>query len=116
MQDKDALYLQAILAYCRDIQSTISRFGDSFEAFSADKDYFNSISMNIMQIGEMAGKLSDEFRRDHSVAAIPWPAIRGMRIWFARRYGAVDKEMVWKTAKDDIPKLAHFCTSMIEAQ
>jgi hypothetical protein len=50
--------------YCEDIAKFIDRFGDDFQIFTADKAYFNAVSMCILQIGELANGLSDEFRPD----------------------------------------------------
>jgi uncharacterized protein with HEPN domain len=112
MDEKDLRYIEIIQSYCESIGKTIARFGDSFEIFKSDPDFFNSVSMSILQIGEFAGRLSDSFRTE-SAAAIPWSSIRAMRTWFAHRYGAVDKDLVWKTAQDDVPALSDFCKKTI---
>jgi uncharacterized protein with HEPN domain len=43
-----------------------------------DEDYRNSISMYIMQIGELSGGLSAEFK-ESSKNQMPWGMIKGMR-------------------------------------
>ncbi|MCL2158409.1 MAG: DUF86 domain-containing protein [Oscillospiraceae bacterium] len=99
--------------YCEDIAGTIGRFGDSFEVFSNDIDYYNSISMEIMQIGELASGLSDEFK-EATRTQMPWGLIKGMRNHFAHGYATMDKSDVWETATKDIPNLMSFCEKIIE--
>ena len=62
-----------IQTYCRDIAKFIDRFGDSYETFTQDRAYFSAVSMCILQIGELANGLSDEFR-DQTKAEV-WPLV-----------------------------------------
>ena len=59
--------------------------------------------MCILQIGELAGKLSDEARSAND--DIPWREIRGLRNICAHNYGNIDIAMVWNTLLYDIPEL-----------
>ena len=113
MDRSDLDRIKHMKRYCADIAGTIKRFGDSFEVFSEDIDYYNSISMGIMQIGELAGGLSDEFR-ETTRTQMPWGLIRGMRNHFAHGYATMDKGDVWETAIKDIPNLLSFCERIIE--
>jgi 4-hydroxyphenylpyruvate dioxygenase-like putative hemolysin len=47
--NKDINTIEHIILYCEDIEETINRFGRSYEAFSTDKDYYNSVSMSVYQ-------------------------------------------------------------------
>lgn len=69
--------------------------------------------MCILQIGELANGLSDEFR-EQTKAEVPWGQIRGMRNWLAHAYAEMDESMTWETATNDIPKLAVFCKEQID--
>ena len=69
--------LEHILSYCNEIQTTMLRFGDNLDTFINDIDYRKSVSLSILQIGELAGKLSDEYRQ--STTEMPWRQIRGLR-------------------------------------
>ncbi len=112
MLPPDIQRLEHIRDYCCEIKSTIDRYGDSFEIFDADTDYQKSISFSILQIGELSGNLSDVFRSETS-GKIPWSAIRGMRNFFAHNYGSMSREVIWKTAKEDIPSLLAFCDDLL---
>jgi uncharacterized protein with HEPN domain len=113
MKDIDHQRLIHMKTYCEDIAEAISRFGNSFEIFASDKDFFNSVSMSVMQIGELSVGLSDGFREE-TKAQMQWGAIRGMRNMFAHAYAAMSKDAIWETATKDIPGLLQFCDRMIE--
>ena len=113
MKDSDLQRINHIEKYCAKIGESIARYGDLFEIFSSDWDYYNSICMSIMQIGELSGRLSDEFR-EQTCSQIPWSLIKNMRNMFAHDYVSMDKEIIWETASKDIPILKSFCEKVIE--
>jgi uncharacterized protein with HEPN domain len=99
--------------YCEDIAKSIDRFGNSFEVFLRDTDFYNSVSMSIMQIGELACGLSDEFKGE-TRARMPWGLMKGMRNQFAHAYATIDNSDIGETATADIPNLLRFCADIIE--
>jgi len=105
--------IRHIKQYCEDISKTIKRFGDSFNGFSQDIDYYNSVSMSIMQIGELAGGLSDAFK-DSTRTQMPWGLMKGMRNHFSHGYATMEKSDIWETATKDIPNLLCFCNRIID--
>lgn len=113
MDSSDLQRIRHIRSYCEDVEKTIARFGADYEAFSTDTDYFNSISMSIMQVGELSVGLSDEFKRATG-GQIQWGAIRGMRNMYAHAYAKMDKIAIWQTATIDIPGLLQFCERTIK--
>lgn len=113
MKSKNIDILEHIRNYCEDIEATIGRFGKDKEIFDADRDYRNSVCMSLLQIGELTGHLSEEFR-ESTKSTVYWPAIKGMRNLFAHNYGAVDINLVWETAISDIPILLAFCEQTIQ--
>ena len=112
MQSPDLQRIEHIRDYCIEIRETIARYGDSFETFTTDTDYQKSVSFSILQIGELSGKLSEAFRCE-TAGEVPWTAIRGMRNFFAHNYGSMSREIIWKTAKEDIPPLLAFCEKLL---
>ena len=114
MLPPDAQRLAHIRDYCLEIRKTIERYGDSFEAFDSDPDYQRSVSFCILQIGELVGKLTDEFRAQHP--AVPWRQIKAMRNIVAHSYGTVDPETTWEIITDDIPTLKKYCETIIASQ
>lgn len=108
MDKRDKQLLIHIKSHCKDIDDFIKRFGDSFDTFIKDRAYYNSVCLSILQIGECANKLSEEYR-ESTKDSIPWGLIRGTRNWVAHGYNELDERTIWDTAKDDIPKLHEFC-------
>lgn len=113
--DKDAQLLEHILRYCEKIEKTVSRFGRDFETFRKDTDYMDSVAMNLLQIGELAGRLSEAYVQA-TRGMIDWRAIKGMRNMFAHNYGSMDVERIWVTALEDIPVLDAYCRSQLPPQ
>lgn len=107
LNERDAHILKHMAAYCDDISETVKRFGNSIEAFRGDKVYRNACAMCILQIGELAGHLSEEFRVAHW--QMPWNEIKAMRNVVAHAYGSVSVQMTWETIEQDIPALRAFC-------
>ena len=86
--DRNISILEHIVGYCDQIEETIRRFGNDYGVFSTDAIYRNAAALCVLQIGELAGKLTDEFRAEHPGA--PWRQIRGMRNIVAHSYGTGD--------------------------
>ena len=105
--------LQHICRYCKDIVGFIERFGNDFRTFTDDRAYYNAVSMCVLQIGELANSLSDEYREE-TKDRMPWGMIRGMRNWIAHAYTEMDEETIWETAKNDIPNLLAFCEAELQ--
>lgn len=112
MQYPDFQRLQHILDYCKEIGKTISRYGNAFEIFDCDADFQRSIAFSILQIGELSGGLSQEFRQSTS-SRIQWAPIKGMRNMVAHSYGNMNREIIWETATIDIPVLQQFCEEQV---
>ena len=84
-----------------------------YETFVNDAIYRNAAALCILQIGELVGKLTEEFRTTH--AAVPWRKIKAMRNIVAHSYGSIDSEITWEIIQDDIPELKAYCISVIES-
>ena len=114
MKDRDSMILEKIQSYCKEIAETHEYFQNDKTLFYDQNSgfvYRNSITMPILQIGELAKNLSDEFRQEHD--NIQWKSIAGMRDIFAHHYGFIDYDMVWSTSRDDIEELNSFCNDVL---
>lgn len=111
----DRQRLEHIRDYCIEIKKTIIRYGESFEAFDSDADYQRSVSFCILQIGELSGGLSVEFRKA-TADRIQWGPIKGMRNLVAHSYGSMSRDIIWETAVTDIPVLQEFCEQQLMAE
>lgn len=112
--DKDHRILTHIVSYCVQIDMAVDRFGDNRDAFLADPVYRNAVSLCVLQIGELVGNLSEEFRSEH--AAIPWRQIKLMRNIVAHRYGTVDHSITWDVVEHDIPNLKAYCQAILDSE
>ena len=68
--DRNASILEHIISYCDQIQQTVERFGDDYALFESDPIYRNATALCILQIGELVGMLTDDFREEHP--SVPW--------------------------------------------
>ena len=108
MTPPDLQRVRHIWEYCDEIEKTMDRYGRSFEIFDRDADYQRSLAFSILQIGELSGGLSEEYRAATG-DRVQWRAMKGMRNLVAHHYGAVDRRVVWETVLTDIPNLKEFC-------
>lgn len=107
MNERDKRILQKIISYCDRIADNLIRFGNSYEVFCNDVVFQDACCMCVLQIGELAGALSEEFRKTNPV--VPWRLIKDTRNVYVHAYGSLDLEMVWATLTEDIPVLQKMC-------
>jgi len=110
-ENRDLRIIKHILNYCDQIQETMNRLGNDYSIFVSDHVYMNAVSLCILQIGELVGSLTEDFRQNHS--EIPWRQIRGMRNIVAHRYGTIDTEITWEVIAVDIPQLKLMCQEIL---
>ena len=115
MQLRDIQRIEHILNYCNDIEATIKRVGRDYAIFAADKDYHDVMAFRILQIGELAGSVSEELRKSTS-KEINWRQIKAMRNIVAHHYGKIELEVVWDTLTNDIPVLKAFCEKLLTTE
>ena len=111
MNTRDEIVLKKIIQYADEISETISRFNLTQDSFTDDFVARNAISMCILQIGELVGKLSEDFKAQNN--AMPWREIKAMRNIAAHNYGEIDIDILWETATCDIPDLKEYCQKFI---
>ena len=109
---RDREIVRHILRYCRQIEAAHGDFGRSRERFDGSTTYQNAICMCILQIGELIGKMSDDFMKSHT--EIPWHKLRGVRNFVAHEYGHLDLDIVWFTATNSISELQAFCAGILK--
>ena len=108
MEGTDLQRIRHILLHCEDIETSLRRHHRSYEELLGDHEFYNSICMDVMQIGELSNSLTTAFRNDSS-AQIPWASIRSVRNIVAHAYETVDSARLWDIATHDIPALRAFC-------
>jgi len=98
-RDRDALYdileaIRRIASYTADMDR---------EAFAEAPAIQDAVIRRFEIIGEASKRLSKEFRESHP--DIPWDRMAGMRDRVIHGYDTVDLDVVWKTARADLPAL-----------
>ena len=112
MLSPDLQRIKHIRDYCTEIEKTVTRYGRAFAIFDSDPDYQRSVSFSILQIGELSGGLSQEYRQA-TADRVQWGPIKGMRNLVAHNYGSMGREIIWETATTDIPALKRFCEEQL---
>lgn len=112
MQSRDRQRLAKIEEYCKDIQTSMNRFGHSFSIFCEDTVYQRSVAFCLLQIGELVGTLTEEYRAA-TKTQMPWPQIKGLRNVIVHDYGSIDLEGIWRTITSSIPELHRFCREQL---
>lgn len=94
--------------FLEDITDAIAKveqfiYGATFEEFAKDDKTFFAVIRALEIIGEATKSIPSELKEIH--ADIPWRELAGMRDKLTHQYFGVDVRVVWKTAKEDLPKL-----------
>jgi len=87
-------YLRKILLVCE---------GINFDQFSSDFRIYDVCILNLIEMGEMARLITEEFKLGHM--KIPWHKLNGMRNRFVHDYEDVNLLIIWETICDDLPRL-----------
>ena len=106
---KEKGILLYIIDYCKRIEGKI--VGATRESFDEDIDITEIVCFNILQIGELAKRLNDEFITKYN--GVPWKNIKGMRDKVAHEYGTIDLDQVWNAATNDIKPLREYCEKIL---
>jgi len=101
---KDSACLLNIMESISKIKQYTESFSDADTLYDDTKS-FDAVMMNFVVIGEMADKLSPEFR-DSTDSQIDWLKIRGLRNIIAHNYFGIDAEEIWQIIDDSLLKLA----------
>ena len=101
MPKDDRIYVGHMLDMARKVFGktlTISR-----DQFDVDENLRFAVTYLLQVIGEAASHVSSDFRDEHH--QIPWKAIIEMRQKVVHDYMNVDEDIVWDTARSEVPSL-----------
>lgn len=108
-ENKDRILLERILESAEFAENHLAGF--QFDAFSDDQKTYDAVLMQLVNIGEMVNRLSLEFRDKHD--QLPWHQVVAMRNQITHGYFQIKAEIVWKTAKEDLPILKEQIESLL---
>jgi len=111
MSTKDIDSLANIIEAINKIEKYSFQIKSGEELFN-DPKTFDAVLMNIIVIGEMSAKLSDDFKINNS--EIVWWKIKGLRNIVAHDYFGVDAEEIWQIIQNKIPTLKMFIQKKIK--
>ncbi len=94
--------------YVTDISDAINKIEDFMrdmtpDQFIADTKTAYAVIRALEIIGEAAKKIPEEIKTQFP--KIPWRLMAGMRDKLSHEYFGVDLRVVWRTVKEDLPRL-----------
>ena len=102
MKDSEKIILQKIKKYA--LQAIEFKGAVlSIEDFEKDAKTVAACSMMLAQVGELAGKLNENFIDSHN--HIHWRQMRALRNRIAHDYEGLNLEIMWEVLDDLLPKL-----------
>ena len=103
--NRDTTLLLVMLKYTTRILR-LKKSVNTYEKMLEDTDYQDLFSFWILQIGENAKNISDDFRKQHTT--ILWKEIAGMRDIAAHGYESFDLPTLWNVVDKEILPLHEF--------
>ena len=108
---------RSLKEYLQDIQKSVNTIeklvsGISFEQLAEDEKTLLAVMMSFVIIGEATKAVPQSFRDKHP--EVPWKDMAGMRDNMAHEYFQVDLDVVWQTARDDIPQLKLMISKILD--
>jgi uncharacterized protein with HEPN domain len=103
-------------AICLNMLEAINKIQEISKVFSSHEDFvkdyirFDATMMNFVVIGEMANKLSDKFKGEHT--DIEWRRIGDLRNIIAHDYFGIDNKEIWQIIKNKLPELKEYIESL----
>jgi uncharacterized protein with HEPN domain len=95
-------------ARLQDITDAIAKIdrytrGMTSDTFRADEKTVDAVVRNLIVIGEASRHIPEDVERRHP--EVPWDKMRGIRNVVVHEYFGVDAEILWETARHDLPPL-----------
>ena len=88
--------------------------GLQFHEFERDLKTQRAVELNFIIIGEAAAHIPDSVMATNS--DVPWRIMKAMRNQLVHAYFAIDPQIVWETARDDLPQLVEPLTRLLSSE
>ena len=104
------------LADIQDASQNISQFISemTWDEFAQDQKTIYAVVRAFEIIGEAAKKVPLSVQKRHP--KVPWKQMAGMRDKLIHEYFGVNHEVLWKTAKEDIPPVQQLIAMVLEEE
>jgi len=101
MKKDNSIYLHHIVDHLKNVSIYLSGF--NYSHFLESQLHQDAVIRNLEVCGEATKKISQDLKDKYP--QISWRAMAGMRDKLIHDYFNVDLEIVWETAKNDVPNL-----------
>lgn len=113
MKKTDLEIIKKIKKYCDEINEAL--LGVDFSKFNSNeqiyKDKRSACSLYLFQIGELANKLTDEFKKEHS--GYNWSGAYRLRNIIGHDYETISNDSLWKASRQNCNALLKHVTKII---
>ena len=104
MKEREKSILRKMKAYAEQIIQFKADM--DFETFSKDAKTISACVFNLSQMGELAGRLEDDFYEKYP--HIPWRKMMGMRNRIVHDYEGIILNIVWDAIVDSLPEFIKY--------
>jgi uncharacterized protein with HEPN domain len=112
MKNRNILVLKKIIQYSKEIEDMIIKYDVDFDKYQNENMIKYAISMCILQIGELANKFTEEFKKTYD--KMPWRNIIAVRNRAVHAYEYTDISVLWGIAVNRIPELKEYCEEILK--
>jgi uncharacterized protein with HEPN domain len=109
LEGQDAAYLWDMLEAAKEAVEILGAL--DVKTFKQDKIRCRAVERTLEIIGEAARRVSPKYQTQHP--EIPWRDMIGQRNILAHEYGQIDHELLYKTIREDIPKLISVLSQLL---
>lgn len=103
--------LEEIVRQCLLLEERVAMADGVRERFMDNALLQDGCAFCLLQIGEAANRLSDDFRE--ATREVGWHKVVGMRNIIAHAYGSFDLFVAWETITEDVPVLKKECEGLL---
>lgn len=96
---KNSIILNKMLGYVDKVLKYSKNMG--YDDFVKDEIIMEACVFNLSQLGELANKLDEQYRKEHN--EIAWGQIYGLRNRIVHDYEGVNFKLVWEIIREDLP-------------